>query len=218
MISRMGPSLRVATTAVLLTIALTGCGLVGAEPLAPARPDQPDSAGPSRSDSGAPSGASESERKPDASADRRANPRGQPVRVVIPAIDVDARLVRVGLQTDGAMQVPDFGLAAWYTEGPMPGHPGPAVIVAHVDSRAGPDVFFDLEDLVAGDGVQVVYDSGDRVRFIVGSSEQTPKDELPIGSIWPTTDERLLTLVTCGGSFDRSMGHYRDNVIVYATQ
>jgi hypothetical protein len=23
-------------------------------------------------------------------------------------------------------------------------------------------------------------------------------------------------LITCGGSFDRSTGHYRDNIVVYA--
>jgi hypothetical protein len=27
----------------------------------------------------------------------------------------------------------------------------------------------------------------------------------------------VLRLITCGGSFDRATGHYRDNVIVYAT-
>jgi len=26
----------------------------------------------------------------------------------------------------------------------------------------------------------------------------------------------VLRLITCGGGFDRSTGHYRDNVIVYA--
>lgn len=144
--------------------------------------------------------------------------RGQPHRVVIPAINVDVELVRLGLQADGAMEVPAFGSAGWYTEGPEPGHPGPAVIAAHFDSRAGPDVFHRLGDLTAGDGIHVVYDSGDQVTFLVHSREQTPKDELPVDAIWPTTDERLLTLITCGGEFDSSVRHYRDNVIVYATQ
>ena len=27
--------------------------------------------------------------------------------------------------------------------------------------------------------------------------------------------ERALRLITCGGSFDRSIGHYRDNIVVY---
>jgi sortase (surface protein transpeptidase) len=144
-------------------------------------------------------------------------PAGEPVRVVIPAIGVDANLVPVGLAADGSMQVPDFGMAAWYTEGPRPGHPGPSVVVAHVDSWAGPDVFHRLGELTLGDEIHVVYDSGDRVTFLAASSTQTPKDALPIDDIWPLTRQRMLTLVTCGGIFDRSSGHYRDNIIVYTT-
>ncbi len=146
-----------------------------------------------------------------------ADPKGEPVRVVIPAIDVDAELVRLGLQPDDTMEVPDFGLAGWYAEGPKPGHRGPAVVAAHVDSRAGPDVFYRLRELEPGDRVRVVYDSGDEVTFVVESSERVPKDELPGDRIWPVTSQRLLTLITCGGEFDRSVRHYRDNIIVYTT-
>jgi hypothetical protein len=142
-------------------------------------------------------------------------PRGEPTRVVIPVIEVDASLVRLGLRRDRAMEVPAFGLAGWYAEGSMPGHPGPAVVAAHVDSRSGPDVFADLGRLAAGDHVHVDYDSGDRVTFVVTRSERTAKTALPAASIWPLTNARLLTLITCGGAFDRSSGHYVDNVIVF---
>jgi hypothetical protein len=145
----------------------------------------------------------------------QAVPRGEPIRVLIPAVDVDVELVRLGLRPDRAMEVPQFGLAGWYAEGPRPGHPGPAVLAAHVDSWAGPDVFFRLRDLVAGDRVHVLYDSGDVVTFVVTTSEQTPKDELPVASIWPHTDDRMLTLITCGGTFDRAASSYQDNVVVY---
>jgi hypothetical protein len=145
-------------------------------------------------------------------------PRGEPARVLIAAIGVDSVLVRLGLRPDRSMQVPDFGLAGWYAVGPRPGDLGPAVLVAHVDSRAGPDVFFRLRDLVVGDQVLVEYDSGDDVTFIVTRTEQVPKDALPVESIWPLTNDRLLTLITCGGSFDRDVRSYRDNVIVYAAQ
>jgi len=147
----------------------------------------------------------------------QALPAGEPARVVIPAIGVDVALVELGLRADRAMEVPAFGLAGWYAKGPRPGHPGPAVLAGHVDSRAGPDVFFRLRELVAGDRVHVVYDSGDRVTFVVTRSERTPKEALPVASIWPLTTERLLALITCGGSFDRSVRSYRDNIIVYAT-
>lgn len=141
---------------------------------------------------------------------------GLPVTVRIPAIDVDAEIIEVGLQADGAMEVPDFGLAGWYGPGPRPGEPGPAVVVAHVDSRAGPDVFHRLRDLQAGDRVEVLDDEGVAHHFEVTHLEQVPKDALPVERIWDATTEPVLRLITCGGSFDRSTRHYRDNVIAYA--
>jgi LPXTG-site transpeptidase (sortase) family protein len=212
MTSRMGQAfLRVATSAVLVAAVTAGCSQVDDTPsLSEAQPDPSPPPFPTHE-------PEPSTPEPEAPTKQHVDPRGEPARVVIPAIDVDVDLVRLGLQTDGAMQVPDFGLAGWYTEGPKPGHAGPAVIAAHVDSRAGPDVFYRLGDLTVGDEIHVVYDSGDDVTFLVDSSEQTPKDELPVDTIWPTTNDRLLTLVTCGGEFDRSVRHYRDNLIVYTT-
>ena len=40
---------------------------------------------------------------------------------------------------------------------------------------------------------------------------------LPAGRIWNHTRRPVLRLITCGGGFDRATGHYRDNLIVYAT-
>lgn len=139
-----------------------------------------------------------------------------PARVVVPAISVDAHLVPVGLNPDQSMETPDFGVAGWYTEGPRPGEQGPAVIAAHVDSHNGPDVFFRLRELSPGDEVQVYRHDGSVTRFVVERSEQTPKEALPADRIWNDTDETVLRLVTCGGTFDRSTRSYRDNLIVYA--
>jgi hypothetical protein len=41
-------------------------------------------------------------------------------------------------------------------------------------------------------------------------------EALPTERIWNRTSEPVLRLITCGGSFDRSSGHYRDNIIVFA--
>lgn len=153
---------------------------------------------------------------------RRAAPRdpsadvlADPVRVRIPAIGVDAAIVPVGLDRSGAMQTPDFGLAGWYTPGSRPGEPGPAVVVAHVDSRRGPDVFHRLRELAPGDLVEIELADGTVVAFPVESTEQRPKTELPVERIWNRTDERVLRLITCGGEFDRSRRSYRSNVIAY---
>jgi sortase (surface protein transpeptidase) len=198
----------VAVTA-LLGVLLVGCGSVEEVPEPVSAPVPPP---PTTTASPAPSAPMPD---PDPEPELEPVPEGRPLRVVIPRIDVDVELVPIGLDDDGAMDVPDFGLAGWYTEGPAPGHPGPAAIAAHVDSRAGPDVFYRLRELAPGDEVHVTYDSGDEVAFVVREREQAPKDELPGDRIWPVTSDRLLTLITCGGDFDRGVRSYRDNIIVY---
>ena len=108
----------------------------------------------------------------------------------------------------------DFGLAGWYTEGPRPGEPGPAVVVGHVSSRAGPDVFHRLRDLRRGDRVRVHTDDG-VVTFAVKDKEMQRKEALPSQRIWNATRRPVLRLITCGGEFDPNRRSYRSNVIVY---
>jgi sortase (surface protein transpeptidase) len=141
---------------------------------------------------------------------------GVPIRVMVPSVEIEARVVEVGLQEDGAMETPDFGLAGWYRLGPRPGDPGPAVIVAHVDSVAGPDVFNRLDELMVGDEIVVEDAIGGRAWFVVRDSETIPKSELPVERIWGDESEPVLRLITCGGEFDSAIRSYESNVIVYA--
>jgi hypothetical protein len=142
---------------------------------------------------------------------------GVPVSIAIPAVGIDARVVPVGLRADRTMEVPEVDLAGWYEPGPRPGEAGPAVIVGHVDSRRGPAVFFRLGELRPGDRVVVGQQGGPARSFLVERVERRPKADLPVERIWNRTHKPVLRLITCGGGFDRSTGHYRDNVIVYAT-
>lgn len=153
---------------------------------------------------------------PDRPEKRATKPVARPTQVVIASIDVRARIVGVGLNVDGSMEVPEFGLSGWYTKGPRPGEPGPAVVVAHVDSRAGPDVFYRLSELRPGAIVKIRRADGTQKQWVVRSSEQTDKDQLPVERIWNDTREPVLRLVTCGGQFNDATRHYEDNVIVYA--
>lgn len=144
------------------------------------------------------------------------HPIQEPVQVVIPAISVKAKLIPVGLLDDGAMETPPFGLAGWYKLGPVPGATGPAVIVAHVDTKNGPDVFYRLRELKPGDKVEVHGADGDVAVFSVDSQEEVLKKDLPTERIWNQTDQAVLRLITCGGEFDAASGHYLSNTIVYA--
>ena len=90
------------------------------------------------------------------------------------------------------------------------------MIVGHVDSRRGPAVFLRLGELRRGDRIVVGLQGGRARSFLVERVERRPKTALPTRRIWNRTRRPVLRLITCGGGFDRSTGHYRDNVIVYA--
>ena len=141
----------------------------------------------------------------------------RPLRIRIPAIGVDARVVRVGLDGGGALEVPSgWGDAGWYVHGPRPGEPGPAVIVGHVDSASGPAVFYRLGALHPGAAIHVMRRDGSAASFRVRRVERWPKDGFPTRRVYGATRGPALRLITCGGSFDRSTGHYLDNTIVFA--
>jgi sortase (surface protein transpeptidase) len=139
-----------------------------------------------------------------------------PVSVQVPEAGIDTSLVPVGLQSDGAMELPDPGTGAWYELGPRPGEDGPAVLIGHVDSVDGPDVFFGLSAVETGDVVHVGDVEGVRRTFVVTGVETVRKDTLPYERIWAETDEPVLRLITCGGLYDRANGGYQHNVVVYA--
>lgn len=140
-----------------------------------------------------------------------------PVRVRIPAIEVDSALIGLGLQGDGTLQVPaDGSVAGWFTGAPTPGQYGPAVLAAHVDWNRAPGVFFRLRDLAPGDEVAVDRADGSTARFVVIGVEQYPKDAFPTERVYGDIDHAGLRLITCGGAFDRAERSYRDNVVVYA--
>jgi sortase (surface protein transpeptidase) len=140
----------------------------------------------------------------------------EPSRIRIPSIGVDASIVKVGLKANGDMETPDFGRAGWYTEGPRPGQDGPAVVVAHVDSKSGPDVFAKLKQLKRGEKIAITDKSGKVHTFVARRQQQADKTALPVKAIWGPTDGPALRLITCGGEFNEQTQHYEKNVIAFA--
>ncbi|WP_433301962.1 class F sortase [Actinoplanes sp. CA-030573] len=140
-----------------------------------------------------------------------------PTRLRIPALHVDSRIERLGLRADGTIQVPaTTDVAGWYEYGPRPGQAGPAVLLGHVDSTAGPGIFFDLYRVKPGTAVQVERSDGTTATFSITKVERVPKVRFPTDLVYAPTLDPTLRLVTCGGSFDHSRGSYRDNVIAFA--
>ncbi|PZG02500.1 class F sortase [Micromonospora craterilacus] len=144
----------------------------------------------------------------------------RPVSLSVPSIDVSAPVKPVGEAPDGTIGVPPLSRheeTGWYDRGPVPGDPGPAVIVGHVDTKNGPSVFYDLGKMRVGDRIEVTRDDGSVVVFTVDSVEHFPKDQLPAERVYGHEGPAGLRLITCGGQWVGGRTGYADNVIVFAT-
>jgi len=142
-------------------------------------------------------------------------PMTDPTRVRVPSIGLDAPVVPVGLRSDGQMEVPAASDVGWYRLGPAPGDTGSAVLAAHVDYGGQRGAFFDLRSVPVGAEVFVDGDGTTR-RFVVSLREQLPKDAVALERYFTAEGPERLTLITCGGAFDRGAGHYVDNIILTA--
>jgi sortase (surface protein transpeptidase) len=139
------------------------------------------------------------------------------MRIVIPSIRIEAPVIDLGLNPDGTLEVPSrFDEAGWYVGASMPGEAGPAIIAGHVSSRQGPGVFYRLSELRPGDVVKVIRPDGSVARFRVDMVDQFPKAAFPTGRVYGDVEGAALRLITCGGAFDYSTGHFIDNVVVFA--
>ena len=156
------------------------------------------------------------------SADRGpALQRSVPVSVDIPAIDVTSRLLHLGLNADGTIQVPSLVTsaddAAWYKYSATPGQIGTSVIEGHVDSYQGPAVFYRLGALQPGDTIDVTLADGITAIFRVTGVREYLKSSFPAKAIYGTTNYAALRLITCGGVFDYATGHYLSSTVVFAS-
>jgi hypothetical protein len=140
-----------------------------------------------------------------------------PVQLIIPAIGVRTRLIRLSVRRTGALQVPSTtNVAGWFDDGPAPGQPGPAIIAGHVDSVKGPGVFFDLSQLRDGDRVYIRRADGTMAVFTVTTVHLYLKSAFPTALVYGPAPGDQLRLITCGGTFDYQRRSYLSNVVVFA--
>ncbi|AXG77726.1 class F sortase [Streptomyces paludis] len=141
-----------------------------------------------------------------------------PVAVRIPAIDVDAPVLGLGLARDGSLDVPPAGngnIVSWYKDGASPGAKGTAIVAGHVDNARGPAVFYALGTLKKGAHVEVARSDGRTAVFTVDAVEVYENSDFPDDKVYGSTDRAELRVITCGGSFSAKTG-YQGNVVAYA--
>jgi Sortase domain len=144
-------------------------------------------------------------------------PESDPIEVTIPRLGVRSRLVSLGVDEAGSMEVPqDPAVAGWYSLGPTPGSLGPAVIAGHVTWNSTPGVFFRLGTMRPGDRVTVSRADGGRAVFAVSRVATFEKSRFPTRRVFGDLGYAGLRLVTCGGTYDAQSHRYLHNVVVFA--
>lgn len=140
-----------------------------------------------------------------------------PVEVRIPALGVDAPIVPVGEDPDGAMSAPeDPDTVAWWSLGPGTGVAGNVVLAGHVDWGGRLRVFGLIGRLTPGDEIILLDELGREFHYQVVWSRQVSADGAPIDEIFGSSGVPEVTLITCGGEFDRTTRQYLDRIIVRA--
>jgi sortase (surface protein transpeptidase) len=144
-------------------------------------------------------------------------PESDPVAVSIPSLSVRSTLVDLGLDSDGAMEVPQNpDRAGWFSGGPAPGALGPAVIAGHVTWDGAPAVFHRLGTMQRGDQVIITRRDGRTAVFTVTRVTRFSKSRFPSRAVYGPIDHAGLRLITCGGTYDAARHRYLDNVVVFA--
>ncbi|CAM5266018.1 class F sortase [Streptomyces narbonensis] len=152
------------------------------------------------------------------SAGLEALPFAPASRIKIPAIQVAAPIMDVGLDADGWVAAPppqDANLAGWYQNGISPGQRGTSVVVGHVDNARGPAVFYGLGSLEKGQHIEVERYDGRVAVFEIYGVEVYAKNDFPGVQVYADTGQPELRVITCGGGYTRAHG-YDGNVVVYA--
>ena len=145
---------------------------------------------------------------------------GIPVRLIVPAIDIDTTIAPTGLTAGGAMGVPVGPTGTtWFDLGPRPGQIGSAVIAGHEGWKDGIFAIFDnLYKIKPGDDIYIVDDRGATTTFVVRSL-QLYGQNANAASVFESSDGKAhLNLITCEGTWNAAEKSYSDRLVVFADE
>ena len=144
-----------------------------------------------------------------------------PIRLVIPAVGINAFVEMVGVRADGELATParsPWDDVGWYDLGPHPGERGSAVIDGHLDRPGGyPAVFWRLRDIQVGNDVQVTNTAGKTLHFRVTRIAYYSPDQAPLQDIFGNLGGTYLNLITCAGDWIPNQHQTTLRLVVYTT-
>ena len=147
-----------------------------------------------------------------------------PWSLVIPAAQLRAGIVGVGVTPGGALGAPDNPeVIGWWEAGPSPGEPGNVLLTGHRDFRdiygnVGAGVCWLLPNVVPGDFILIEDDEARVTHLYVVSAAVSVSYDDPAASTYLRGDSgsAKLTLITCDGVFNAETVNYSERRVVVA--
>ncbi len=145
----------------------------------------------------------------------------KPKYITIPSLSVYARVIEVGVTSDGAVGTPSNTYdTAWFNQSAKPGQNGATFIDGHVLGPIHGGVFAGLKNIQ--NGAQIIITMGDNstYSYTVRSTSIQNKDTININSLLKSIDpnKQGLNLMTCTGTYLQKQETFNNRFIVYAVK
>jgi sortase (surface protein transpeptidase) len=136
-------------------------------------------------------------------------------KVELPTMGRTQPIVRVGIDKDRRMVVPKNARdVAWLDQGPIPGRTRNVVLAGHINYSGQRGSFEGIGRMKKREDIYLVLKNGKKMHFKVAWVCTFPKDTPHAAQIMGNTKVTSVTLVSCGGTYDRSAGTHDKRVVV----
>lgn len=141
--------------------------------------------------------------------------------LMVPSARIYASINKVGRAPGGAMGAPDNPeVIGWLDSSAAPGDPGNALMVGHrdytdINGKVGYGVCWELDKSRLGDAI-IVIDNQNELAYVYEIIEKVTLDPTDPTSreYLRQTEEAVVTLITCNGSFDVNTHTYSHRLVL----
>lgn len=144
-----------------------------------------------------------------------------PRMLSIDTLNIQARILPMGLNSNGAIQAPlNIYDAGWYTASARPGTAGAGFIDAHASGPTRQGLFAYLDTLKKGDTVTVEKGDGETISYRVVHVETVALADVDMKKALAPYEgvTNGLNLMTCAGAWLKDQKTYDQRAIVYTEQ
>lgn len=131
-------------------------------------------------------------------------------------VGLDAYLQNVGVDQNREVAVPNnIHMGGWFVDSVRPGDKGLSIIDGHLNGNYQDGIFIDLDTMKQGDIYTIEFGDGSKKQFKIKTIHSVELDTA--ASVLFSQDPAItnqLTLITCGGVYDRQARLYDKRVIV----